>query len=79
MNYLLHQMLKTVSSTEEQPYNYEPRHYTRDPEYRFSGDAMKEFKRAQPAADTHFWRPQGKGMPPSRGNFPEWEHPHVGI
>ena len=83
MNYLLHQLLKTASSTDAQPYHYEPRHHSRDPEYAFSDARTKEFKRGLPAADTHFWRPQGSGMPPSRGNYPgwepQWEHPHVGI
>ena len=79
MNYLLHQILKTAASTEADPYNYEPRHYSRDPEYKFSGERLQEFKRGQPAGDVHFWRPQGGKLPPSRGNFPQWEHPHVGI
>ena len=85
MNYLLHQILKTASSTEDDPYNYEPRHHSRDPEYGFSSGAVQEFKRGLPAADTHFWRPQGPKMPPHRGNFPGWRpdwehtytHPHA--
>ena len=72
-NYLLHQLLKTAASTDADPFNYEPRHHSKDPEYQFSGEAMQEFKRGQPAGDVHFWRAQGKGMPPSRGNFPDWE------
>ena len=83
MNYLLHQLLKTAASTDAKPYHYEPRHHSRDPEYKFSDARTKEFKRGLPAADVHFWRPQGSDMPPSRGNFPgwqpQWEHPHVGI
>ena len=69
LNYLLHQLLKTASSTEDKPYNYEPRHYTKDPEYAFSSPALQEFKRGVPAPDTHHWRPQGQGMPPHRGNY----------
>ena len=69
-NYLLQQLLKTASSTDAMPYNYDPRHHSRDPEYRFSGERMQEFKRGHPASDTHFWRPQGKGAPPHPGNFP---------
>ena len=84
-NYLLHQVLKTAASTDADPYNYEPRHPSKDPEYDFSSAQMQEFKRGHPASDTNFWRPQGKGMPPHRGNFPNWEpewahtynHPHA--
>ena len=72
MNYLLHQLLKTAASTDADPYSYEPRHHSRDPEYKFSGEPMQEFKRGHPAGDVHFWRPQGKGMPTHRGNFPDW-------
>jgi len=83
-NYLLHQVLKTAASTDADPYNYDPRDYSKDPEYKFSSAKMQEFKRGVPASDTNFWRPQGKGMPPSRGNYPGWEpqwihHPHEGI
>ena len=84
-NYLLNQLLKTAASTEGQPYSYEPRHHTTDPEFAFSTPERREFKQGFPASDTHFWRPQGTGMPPSRGNFPGWEpqwehtyqHPHA--
>ena len=79
MNYLLHQILKTASSTETDPYNYEPRHHSKDPEYKFAGERMQEFKRGVPAPDTHFWRPQGNALPPYAGNYPnwapEWAHP----
>ena len=43
LNYLLHQLLKTASSTEDKPYNYEPRHHSKDPEYAFSNPALQEF------------------------------------
>jgi len=84
-NYLLHQVLKTASSTDADPYSYNPRDHSKDPEYKFSSPQMQEFKRGVPASDTNFWRPQGKGMPPHRGNFPGWEpqwahtynHPHA--
>ena len=79
MNYLLHQLLKTASSTEADPYNYDPRHHSKDPEYRYADKITQEFKRGVPAPDTHFWRPQGNAMPPYRGNYPnwapEWAHP----
>ena len=84
-NYLLNQLLKTAASTEGRPYSYHPRH-TKDPEYAFTQKPeLREFKQGFPASDTHFWRPQGTGMPPSRGNFPGWEpqwehtyqHPHA--
>ena len=50
----------------------QPRHYTNDPEYAFSNDRTKEFKRGFPAPDVNFLRPQGAGLPPSRGNYPNW-------
>jgi hypothetical protein len=49
-----------------------PRHHTNDPEYAFSNDRTKEFKRGFPAPDVNFLRPQGAGLPPSRGNYPNW-------
>ena len=56
-NYLLHQVLQTAGSTDADPYNYEPRHHSKDPEYNFSSGRTKEFKRGVPASDTNFWRP----------------------
>ena len=58
MNYLLHQMLKTMSAPEGE-YNYHPRHHTKDREYKHSGDRTKQFKRGFPAPDVNFWRPPG--------------------
>ena len=69
-NYLLHQLLKTAASTDADPYHYEPRHHSRDPEYKFESERMQEFKRGVPAPDVHFWRPPGKGAPPHLGNYP---------
>ena len=69
LNYLMHQLLKTASATEDKPYNYEPRHYSKDPEYVYSNPAMQEFKRGFPAPDTHHWRPQGPNMSPYRDNY----------
>ena len=70
LNYLLHQLLKTASSTEAKPYNYHPRHHSKDPEYAFASARQQRFKRGVPAPDTHFWRPQGRDMPTHRGNYP---------
>ena len=55
-NYLLHQMLKTMSAPEGQ-YNYHPRHFTKDREYKFSSDRTKTFKQGFPSPDVNFWRP----------------------
>ena len=81
LNYLLHQLLKTASATADKPYHYEPRHFSKDPEYAFSSPALQEFKRGVPAPDTHHWRPQGQDLPPYRGNYeawePVWAHPHA--
>ena len=88
-NYLLHQILKTAASTDADPYNYEPRHHTRDPEYRWETRPRQRFKRGFPAPDVSMLRPQHKSLPPHWGNYPlggvqhrrpDWEHhPHVGI
>ena len=81
MNYLLHQLLKTASSTDAEPYNYDPRHHTKDVEYQHSSFPLQEFKRSVPAPDVHFWRPQGRGLPTHRGNVepgrwrPQWNYP----
>ena len=79
LNYLLHQLLKTASSTEAKPYNYHPRHHTKDPEYAFASARQQRFKRGVPAPDTHFWRSQGDDLPPYPANFPKWNHPLAGI
>ena len=68
-NYLLHQVLKTMRSTEGDPYEYHPRHPTNDPEYKYSSKRMQSFKDEFPAPDTHFWRAQGENRPPYVGNF----------
>ena len=75
MNYLLHQMLKTMSAEPDKPHYYHPRHHTKDPEYQHSGQRLQEFKRSVPSPDVHFWQPQGKGLPTHRGNYPRerWE------
>ena len=44
-NYLMNQLLKTAGSTEGDPYHYQPRHHSKDPEYKFSGGPLQEFKR----------------------------------
>jgi len=85
-NYLLNQILKTAASTDEKPYQYHPRHHSRDPEYDFHNPRTQEFKQGFAAPDVNFWRPQGESMPPHRANFPTWRpewvhtygHPHAG-
>ena len=82
-NFLLNSLLKTASSTEDKPYNYHPRHHSKDPEYAFYPKVvrggrrrpgeMQEFKQGFPAPDVSMLRPQGEYMPPHRGNFPGWQ------
>ena len=72
VNALLTQLLQTASSTEDQPYHYDKRHYSKDPEYAWSDERTQQFKQGFPAPDVNFWRPQGDALPPSRGNFPNW-------
>ena len=86
-NYLLHQMLKTMSAPEGQ-YNYHPRHFTKDREYKFSSDRTKTFKQGFPSPDVNFWRPPGRPesdtwtAAPYRGNIyipgPPSPRPRVG-
>ena len=77
MNFLLNQLVKSQADPD---YNYQPRHHSRDPEYKYSGAAKQEFKRGVPAPDVNFFNAP-KGMPPYRPNFPAWEptwaHPHA--
>ena len=68
-NMLLRSLLKaTVDDV-----HYDPRHYTKDPEYKHSDERTQEFKRGFNAPDTHFWRTQGKSYKPYRTNFAEDE------
>ena len=71
VNTLLTQLLQTASSTESNPYHYDKRHHTKDPEYKFSGERMQEFKRGFPAPDVSMLRAPGQ-QPPHRGNFPDY-------
>ena len=71
VNTLLTQLLKTASSTESDPYHYDKRHYTKDPEYKFSGERMQEFKQGFPAPDVSMLRAPGQ-QPPHRGYFPDY-------
>ena len=77
MNYLLNQILKTASSTDDKPYNYHPRHHSKDPEYKWSNEATRQFKRDVPAPDFSLLRAQGDREPPHRGNYPHWNEHHV--
>ena len=84
-NFLLNSLLKTASSTDDKPYNYNPRHHTRDPEYAHSSERVQEFKRGIPTPDVTMLRHQGEDQAPHRGNFPGWQpewvhtyqHPHA--
>ena len=72
VNRLLSHLLKTASSTENKPYNFDRRHHTKDPEYAWSDERTKQFKRGFPAPDVNMLRPQGETLPPHHGNFPNW-------
>ena len=69
-NFLLKALLKTASSTEDRPYNYHPRHFTKDPEYNWETSERQEFKRGFPAPDVSMLRPQADDLPPHWGNYP---------
>ena len=67
---ILAQLLQTASSTEENPYHYDKRHYTKDPEYRWETQERQQFKQGFPAPDVSMLRPQGDDLPPHWGNYP---------
>ena len=69
VNTLLTQ-LQTASSTESNPYHYDKRHYTKDPEYRWETQERQEFKKGFPAPDVSMLRPQADDLPPHWGNYP---------
>ena len=79
LGHLLQSILKTQSASEDKPYHWAPRHPTRDPEHKWSGQRMRDFKAGFPAPDFSMLRSQGDAVPPHRGNFPDWQaHPHAG-
>jgi len=59
MSALLTQLLKMSASTDADPYHYDKRHYSKDPEYKWS-DA---------APDVNFLRSQGPAYSPYKNNF----------
>ena len=66
-------LLKALLKATVDDVHYDPRHHTKDPEYKHSDDRTKEFKKGFNAPDTHFWRPQGESYKPYRTNFAEDE------
>ena len=70
VNALLTQLLQTASSTEDQPYHFDKRHYTKDPEYRWETQERRQFKQGFPAPDVSMLRPQSDDLPPHWGNYP---------
>ena len=73
-NYLLHQMLKTMSNPEGS-WSHLPRHHTKNPEYASSDPRHQRFMRDVPAPDFHYWRAPGPSdsgtwtAAPYRGNI----------
>ena len=78
---LLHTVMSAMLKKQHDPSaHYDPRHFSKDPEYTFSDARTQAFKRSVPAPDVHFWRPQGPGAAPHRQNFnvrPTRPHPHA--
>ena len=72
VNSLLTQLLKTSAPHAEgtDPYHYDKRHYTKDPEYQWETQDRQEFKKGFPAPDVSMLRPQSDSMPPHLGNYP---------
>ena len=70
VNRLLSHLLQTASSTEADPYHFDKRHHTKDPEYRWETAPRREFKQGFPAPDVSMLRPQADDLPPHWGNYP---------
>ncbi len=66
----LRELLKLLTSVnfpeEGDPYHYNPRHFTKDPEYKWSGERMKRFKSEIPAPDVNYFNAPGD-QPPHLG------------
>ena len=81
---LRHLMTHMLKKQHKKDYHYDPRHYSNDPEYKYSDDATKAFKRDVPTVDTDFWRPQAPRGVPYAANFrharqhvrPQRHHPY---
>ena len=69
MSALLTQLLKMSASTDADPYHYDKRHYSKDPEYKWSDARTQKFKRGFPAPDVNFLRSQGPAYSPYKNNF----------
>ena len=68
----LRELLKLLTSADpefnEQHYHYDPRHFSKDPEYKYSDERTKAFKREIPAPDVHYFAPPGD-QPTHLGNY----------
>ena len=83
----MRELLKLLTSVnpefQEDAYHYNPRHYSKDPEYQWSDPRTQAFKREIPAPDVHYFNPPGD-QPPHlgmRGGFHKredgWVHVNV--
>ena len=67
----LRELLKLLTGVQypEDQYHYDPRHYSKDPEYQWSDPRTQRFKREIPAPDVHYFAPPGD-EPTHQSNFP---------
>ena len=83
----LRELLKLLTGVQypEDKYHYDPRHYSKDPEYKWSDPRTRAFKKEIPAPDVHYFNPPGD-QPPHlgmRGGFHKrddregWVHVHA--
>ena len=63
----LRELLKLLTSVNPefkgQPYHYDPRHFSKDPEYQWSDQRTQAFKKEIPAPDVHYFNPPGDQPP----------------
>ena len=61
----LRELLKLLTGVQypEDQYHYDPRHYSKDPEYKWSDQRTQAFKKEIPAPDVHYFNPPGDQPP----------------
>ena len=61
----LRELLKLLTGVQypEDQYHYDPRHFSKDPEYQWSDQRTQAFKKEIPAPDVHYFNPPGDQPP----------------
>ena len=70
----LRELLKLLTGVQypEDKYHYDPRHYSKDPEFKWSDPRTQRFKKEIPAPDVHYFNPPGdQPAPRDAGRVPQ--------